>query len=72
MKRVLEKISTTHYLFYKNILPYIIIGCKMHCVSLKKKKKNLQNLKYFQIKNMYSLIKKKNQIYCINYTFFFF
>ena len=44
----------------------------MHCVSLKKKKKNLQNLKYFQIKNLYSLIKKKNQIYCINYTFFFF
>ena len=44
----------------------------MHCVSLKKKKKNLQNLKYFQIKNMYSLIKKKIKYIVSTILFFFF
>ena len=42
---------TLHYL--QNISPYIIIECNMHYVSFKK---NLLNLKHFQITNIDNLI----------------
>ena len=48
--------NSNHMLYYlQNILLYIIFNVKS-IMFLRKNKKNLRNLKYFQIKNVDSLI----------------